>query len=714
MTYTITPTLVPAASTYPQHVGSLYLSDGTFLMLVPVKQPDTTLSYNLVAVDQNRTSTTVVVTDVMDTVLRAVNSTQPGICRDSTDGIYVTTKEGGSVGKIRYLTKGAGLTWTKQAVLNFTDSNYNAGNSMVWCNTGGGLGGGGHLLVKWDTGAVASSYGLVFDAGIIKQGSGSPLVNTYTTAFPNQFGGGGTDHNLLPNDDPGVVGAVEGWWTNHSSATGVRFGFWTMSSVGVLTVQDFASVATNGTDQPDSTTLLRVSSAFALLVHRSTTAGKIAVTGLTRTGVGTFTNSTYGAGITGWNYSPPVGETTRVWDAAYDRAFGKVWLYALSAYPGTALMRIGGTLTGTTGIAWDTVAATTEASGLPSSNWVKGPSAAPPGSRWDWQVVNASGSTLTGGSTLFNQPPYAPPLTGPASGAPVNLAITQRLSFTFADPDVGDSLSKFDIQWSSDGGTSWTTVTRITPYAFWDADPATFPAGTITWHARCYDAVGTVGPYSADSSFTAATTPGVPTITAPTSGSTISTPTATVTWSTPSQTNYQVRKVDDATGTTVYYDSGDVLDAATRSVVLAFPVNARWEHIQVKIKAAGLWSSYVDCRVWVNYDPPMVPTIVVTTDPTTATIRVAVTNPTPTGGAPATSYNDIYVSSPLDPEYRAATLVPPNSTWVWWTPGAGRAYTVRAVAVGTTGTTATSVDMVVIDGGTPTTVFETISDGGTP
>jgi len=316
----------------------------------------------------------------------------------------------------------------------------------------------------------------------------------------------------------------------------------------------------------------------------------------------------------------------------------------------------------------------------------------------------------------LNSAPNAPTLNSPATGTTIDMGVTNRLAWTFSDPDAGDSQSAFDLQYRIGTG-AWTPITQTTPNSFWDSVAGTFSAGSYEWQVRTYDSQGLVGPWSASSFFTAAATPGVPSITAPTSGSTISN-TATVTWSVPAQTDYQVRTVADIAGaadtSTIYHDSGDVVDSTTRSVTLAFAVNNRWEHVQVRVKAAGLWGAWADDRVYVSWTAPMVPTIVVTTDPTTATMRVAITNPTPIGGAPTTAYNDVFVSSPLDAEYRAASPVAPNSTWIWWTPGAGRAYTIRAVAVGSNGTTATSDDMTVIDGGDPMFTTDITIDGGTP
>lgn len=310
-------------------------------------------------------------------------------------------------------------------------------------------------------------------------------------------------------------------------------------------------------------------------------------------------------------------------------------------------------------------------------------------------LTNTQGVQFGSGQIIItvNVAPNAPTLNTPATGTTIDRAVTNRLGFTPSDPDAGDSQSKFDLQYKLVSAGAWTTITQPVPNSYWDAVGGTFAAGDHEWQTRTYDSQGLVGPWSVSSFFTAAGGPATPTITAPTNGATIGV-TETVTWSAPNQTDYQLRHVADLAGapdpTTVYYDSGDVVDGVTRSVSVAFPVNNRWEHVQVRIRYAGLWSSWADVRVQVSWTAPMVPTLTATAFSQDASIDVVITNPAPTGGEPAVVSNDVFVSSPLDPEYRAATLVAPNSTWTWKTPAAGRVYTVRVVAVGSNGTTSTS------------------------
>jgi hypothetical protein len=78
---------------------------------------------------------------------------------------------------------------------------------------------------------------------------------------------------------------------------------------------------------------------------------------------------------------------------------------------------------------------------------------------------------------------------------------------------------------------------------------------------------------------------------------------------------------------------------------------------------------------------------VVTLTTYTASIGVAITNPAPGAGEPAVAYNDVYLSAAGVPEFRAATMVPANSTWRHWLPDSDAVYTYRIVAVATNGTT---------------------------
>lgn len=314
---------------------------------------------------------------------------------------------------------------------------------------------------------------------------------------------------------------------------------------------------------------------------------------------------------------------------------------------------------------------------------------------WIWPA--GSGPYLiTSANAAPNVAPNAPTITAPTGATVIDRALTQQFSWTFSDTDPGDHQSAYDIQYRVVGAGSWTTVSNTSTNQFHNFAGATFAAGDYEWQVRNYDSLGVVGPYSASSFFTAADKPATPTITAPPNAGTVPAAAQTVTWSAPNQTSYQVRTVADNAGSpdtaTVYSDTAEVVDAAARSRSVTFPVNGRYEHVQVRVKYSGLWSDWASNRVLVSYTPPTVPTFTLTANNTAGTLAVAITNPAPGVGVPTTLYNDVYVNDGTG-ELRKASGVATNGTWTYYTPVSGFDYTtsnVRVVAIGDNGTTASS------------------------
>jgi hypothetical protein len=310
-----------------------------------------------------------------------------------------------------------------------------------------------------------------------------------------------------------------------------------------------------------------------------------------------------------------------------------------------------------------------------------------------------------------NVAPNAPILTAPADGAILDRNITQRGDHDFSDPDPGDSQSahQYDV-WSLDAAGSRTglftsTGKAATPNTFHDWPAGTFPAGDYEWTvSKTWDAQGAEGPGAPSRFFTAADAPPTPTITELVSGATIPQE-QPVGWSAPDQDAYQLRRVADNAGapdaTTVYYDTGEVVTATARSRTVTFETNDRYEHIQVRIKHDGLWSSWASIRVLVSYTRPPVPTLTITTSDTEAATSVAITNPTPAAGEPPVTHVRLFARAsaanpnadpyrPYPDGTRIEAFKPPNSTAIDHLPAGGVDYEYRAEAVGDNGTTSDS------------------------
>lgn len=324
---------------------------------------------------------------------------------------------------------------------------------------------------------------------------------------------------------------------------------------------------------------------------------------------------------------------------------------------------------------------------------IPGPGSTAPAPTLSYNNTSRAVSVVLG-FTDKNLPPNAPTLTSLTGGVSVNRENTNRASWVFSDPNFTDSQSKFDLRYRIVGAPTWATVTKTTPNAYHDFAGGSLSDADYEWQVRTYDALGLVGPYSASGFFTAGDPPSGPTITSPLNGSTAEKFTP-VTWSTPDQESYQVRRVADDAGTpdtdTIYYDSGEVAEPSTRTVTLDFPVNARTEHVQLRIKDAGIWSPWSTVQVEVSYAPPTAPLVEIHPDPGTGSLLLRITNPAPGDGDVAAIYNDVLIDDGHGEE-RKATNLSTNTDWRYWTPRSGRDYSasIRVVAVAASGASTSS------------------------
>lgn len=308
-----------------------------------------------------------------------------------------------------------------------------------------------------------------------------------------------------------------------------------------------------------------------------------------------------------------------------------------------------------------------------------------------------------------NTAPNPATWVSPASGSTLHRAISQRLDWDFVDADAGDSQSKYDLRYRITGAASWTTTSSTTTSTYHDFAANALAAGEYEAQVLTYDSTGVAATgWSASLVFTMADAPGAPTITSPTSGSTVATDSGTVAWSVASQTEFQVRKVADNAGVadtaTVYYDSGAVVSSTARDHGLTYPVNSRYEHLQVRVKADGLWSSWASIRILVSYTPPAEPTVTLAV--VGANIEVTGTHPTPTGSQPTVSSQGVYrrVTSVGGAGERIGTGLAPADVFTDYTPASGVDYEYRVMAIGDNDTSTPSQWVSAADGEAAPTV----------
>lgn len=110
-----------------------------------------------------------------------------------------------------------------------------------------------------------------------------------------------------------------------------------------------------------------------------------------------------------------------------------------------------------------------------------------------------------------------PPQKAPIPVAPISQYIDENSSTTFewifTGGSASDVQSKIDLQYSTDGGTTWTTVTETTGETRLTLPSNTFAKGNVVWRVRTYNNWDEVSPYSEIKSFTVIGSPAIPLIT---------------------------------------------------------------------------------------------------------------------------------------------------------------------------------------------------------
>ena len=302
---------------------------------------------------------------------------------------------------------------------------------------------------------------------------------------------------------------------------------------------------------------------------------------------------------------------------------------------------------------------------------------------------------------IFNRFPLAPTWNMVSSQAfDINEALT--LTWTFVDPDPGDTQTAYRLRrqkavtptstgWEWWDGTTWqtteqtvtSTTSTVTIPSGWGADtddPHHYSVATKD--AEDWSEYNTPLIVIAD-------TREALTITGPAAQADVDA-TATVTWAVAEQSAWRLRVMHE-TVDTVYYDSGRIIDATTRSHIAPFAPHGVTRRVEVQTwSATGLASVPATITVNVVYVPPDTSTITVAAEPDEGRVRVTSTSPTPTGGQPDPTVNDLYRrrAGQLGTGIRVKAGAAPGDTVDDYTvrSGVGYEYLIRTHAVNGTHT----------------------------
>lgn len=290
----------------------------------------------------------------------------------------------------------------------------------------------------------------------------------------------------------------------------------------------------------------------------------------------------------------------------------------------------------------------------------------------------------------------------PASNVIQLLAPPNKPSWVFTDPafDATTAITTpwlhnpvdttaqtaYEVQWrsSADNGATWSgytttgKITSTTRSRTWPVN--TFPQDQlIERQVRTWGQHATASPWSNAAQFRTSAKPTVG-INSPTVGQVLQGKTAKVVWTYSdaegsAQSSYRVFLYSAGGAETL---GSWIRSGSASEFTLPYELEDDTSYqIGVQVRdGAGLWSSTAAASFSVDYLPPPVPLVVTEWDTTRAAGVLIISNPDPTGGAPAAVSNNVYRDGLL-----IATDLPINTTYVDALPKtSGTSYVVEAVS----------------------------------
>ena len=468
------------------------------------------------------------------------------LCCDTSGNLYVVGQDNGSdtdTFGVQTFKKQSGSNIVNEqpyckAGPDATEGQNLGGFAVVWCNTGGGTGGAGHLFIICDD-AANNQYVCIMDAGKALAGNQSGLI-TKCIKNPAFLGAGIAAYGSNLDLSTDGFGATSGLAISPNGTTGVTIGAWGLTSGGALT--------TGGGLQHNTTCGTLSATTKCRIVRQSANlwVALFSSTGTpTQLSAQTFSSSallgTLATLGTASNF--PAKGATLSWDATAGSAVGvsEVWVFGFSSQAAHLddLLRVPIVVTtpstpsvGTVVTDNSSVSGGGASADMSTLRTVKEPFYT---LTTDWMAYKSTSTYgLYGYYSALPAAPNVPLLTSPTSGSIVPLVASDlALAWTFSSGVVGDAqtlayvrrqLSGAGYQWWT--GAAWTvaqagatggsevTVTGLTTAQ--SATTSTWVAADVySYSVQTVGATGLLSGYASPVSFTIANTaPTTPTLTA--------------------------------------------------------------------------------------------------------------------------------------------------------------------------------------------------------
>lgn len=223
---------------------------------------------------------------------------------------------------------------------------------------------------------------------------------------------------------------------------------------------------------------------------------------------------------------------------------------------------------------------------------------------WRVKTVDANGLESPYSNGKINTavvPQKAPALVSPLSGY-LDGFKSITFKWNFIGGTAEDKQSKYDLQYSLNQGSSWTTVTNSSNVEEHTFPENTFQSGNIYWRVRTYNNYGDVSPYSEIGSFYVINSPPIPQITDVTNAAR-----PEITWISTEQQIYelQILKNDE-----VIFETGNIPSMSDKSYKLKDYLNDGEYLARLRVtNEYNLTSPWAEYMFTISTTKPQKPTI---------------------------------------------------------------------------------------------------------
>lgn len=647
----------------------------------------------------------------------------------SADHLYVVGAQGSNPGGglvAKAYLKGAGYTWTAQTTLAASLPSYTEGSlnnfAAAWHGTGTGTSGTIMVVAAHTAGRAPNTTGdivyallncqsLLAGSGTLLRTSGpargvvvsSEPASSYTD-FANPTGAGldvvaapgTTDRGYVLTSRPSPLVGVNSWTAVYR---------YVLASGGAsISNSETTDVGWGGKDASAKFRVVGIdATSFAAMTVDDDATWGLTIYVLQNTGTSSaFTTLASirmdGQGIASFPSAASMANTL-TWDAVYDPATGKLYIYYFSAADGRRLMRTSIDMSTYLPLKDETQinAAVGAAGSVNRAIRVHRGETHGAGT-----VISVANDQAGVHSTVYVIDAYNVAPTVPTLATRANYDATQAavLSWTFNDPNLPNDAQRYRQLQISDASTGAIVVDsgKVT-----DASGSyTVAAGVLTnnktyqWRVMTWDTAGLASPWSVYGTFSTSAGGSV-TITDPVSDNPVGMASSDylVQWSVTGTTQaaYRYRRIRTDTGA-VITDTGFVASTDTSRMVTGMLSDVQYE-IQITARNAALVESAPGIRrITPSYSTPDQPGVSLLPVTAGGYILVDVNNPTPTGSRPTPTANRIYrrqLENGLAlEEYILVAEVVPGTEFRDYAVASGATYEYRAEAVVASGALAGS------------------------